>query len=858
MRLHPVITYTLALATAVVLSGACAKERFDVPAPEDGTAIALGSFRKQVLTRSGGDLLSFNEGTKYALAAVEHADEPADYAWDTDRGFDAFPTVGTETARHTIAYSPVSVFPQGTELDFFGLTYGNGTAPALDAGAADGVDPEITVAEEAGKLPDLMHSNTVRRRKASDGIVMLPFEHALASVRFLVAKQDESGDGRAERQLERVRVTGVRIENAATRATMDLVTGDWRWSAADVGTRAVWQDPAGIAPGTEPQRIGTEDFLLFPNSDGDDENNAYYPADPFRYRDASNDESAEGGEQLIVSVTVEGLETYDIASDSYVPLTKTLVDGTEVVDGRCEVRCPVRAYDNENGNGRDKGPLLLRRNMKYTLSILILRDNVRIITVSPQVYEWVDIDLSNEAQLMGQPVVFGGLMWLDRNLGASSADCQHDWWHSCGYFYQFGRNIPYMYNLEAILDEDGLSEKPGIMYKPWETSDAGQAGQAGHAFHIDQMTPFLKGTFWNDNKGIYLIYTYDQYGRKCYEWYDGKDYIYEPDLSARTLTNRTYVAINPGEDGYYGMILGKDNFTGYARTPSGALAASNGTYWLDPADPKKGNPANQPVPKGWRMPTRADGYRILPEPAQSSRSWMSYAAYLFQGRISDLDENISGDVNKLRYVLGDDNYRFQYVRGRIKVDPNAVPDADGLTAISVSRSPNDGEEDAPTIYGIKRQGTPEAYRILIRRMQSNIDGRYFLRISQFASDETEVFRTNVDKTGLRNTKALSYNGTAVTRWNLHEFDWKHPAAVLDFPLQGYIDGGGNSYYDYPFLNQVGIATIMRLPEYQTNATSGYNWTFYMRNATSGVAVGAGSRRSIGDCIRLVRDLEAND
>ena len=50
---------------------------------------------------------------------------------------------------------------------------------------------------------------------------------------------------------------------------------------------------------------------------------------------------------------------------------------------------------------------------------------------------------------------------------------------------------------------------------------------------------------------------------------------------------------------------------------------------------------------------------------------------------------------------------------------------------------------------------------------------------------------------------------------------------------------------------------MRLPEYESN-TTGTNWTFYMRNATSGVAVGASSRRALGDCIRLVRDIEATD
>ena len=349
-----------------------------------------------------------------------------------------------------------------------------------------------------------------------------------------------------------------------------------------------------------------------------------------------------------------------------------------------------------------------------------------------------------------------------------------------------------------------------------------------------------------------MFYTLNEKGQRVYDWYGGTNYIYELDPEARTLSNRTYVAIRPGEKGYYGMMMGGQNTQGWQRTANGGWDSTNGSFWLDPADHKKGNPENQPVPKGWRMPTRADGYKILPEPAQSERSWMSYAAYLFQGRISDLDQNINVATDKLSYVLGDDNYRFQYVRGRIHVRKDVTPDANGLTPIGISTSPHDTDADAPCIYGIKYQGTSKAYRIMIKRIQSNIDGRYYLRITQHPSNKNEIFKTNLDPTGLQNSKQLSYQGTSVTKWNLQEFDWDHPSAVLDFPLQGYIDAGGLA----PFWNQPGVGTIMRLPEYEkgVSASNGTNWTFYMRNNTSGVAVGNSSRRALGDCIRLVREI----
>jgi hypothetical protein len=831
--------YALFAVLTAAMAVSCEKER-DLDGSVNGRdAIRFTSFRRQVFTRADIDQAVFAEGTAYTLLAVGHKESAAAYNWATDAGFVDVPETGVETAAHAIQYEPTAMFPKDADLDFFALTYGNTTAPSLDSAPVDGAVPTITLTEAGDRLADLQHSNSVKERTSAGGTVILPFDHALAAVNFLIAKQDESGDAVSDRQLEAVRVTSIKLENVAEEATMDIASGEWSWTAAHVGNRSVFSDGDGVALTTSATAIGEEDLLVFPNSDGDKTNNVYDPDAPFKYYTADGDECPSKGEQVIIKIALEGLQTYDFDAGDYVPMEKTLQDGTVVSGGRAEVSFPLRLYDDRKG--LDAGPMLFERNHKYTLSIFVMRDNVRIVAVSPQVYKWEDVKIAGEAEeILGQPVTFGGIVWMDRNLGASSADCENDWWHSCGYFYQFGRNIPYIINLDDILAADGKSEKPDLLTT------------GSHSFTKTASSP-SRGTTYFSSKGFYLFYTFNEKGEKVYDWYGGTNYIYEPNVENRTLSDRTYVAIRPGEKGFYGMMAGGSNTSTWARNASGSAEPKNGSFWLDPANLKKGNPENQPVPKGWRMPTRADGYKILPEPAQNARSWMEYAAYLFQGRISDLDQNISGDVNKLSYVLGDDNYRYQYVRGRIYVKEDETPDADGLTSIGVYSSSVPDASAAPCIYGIKRQGTPEAYRIMIKRMKSNVTGRYFLRISQFPSNENEIFRTSVDKTGTQNSKALSYNGTAATKWNLQEFDWEHPSGVLDFPLQGYIDAGG----DVPYWNQIGICTIMRLPEYESSLSSSTNWTFYMRNATSGVAVGAASRRALGDCIRLVRDMDAD-
>lgn len=76
----------------------------------------------------------------------------------------------------------------------------------------------------------------------------------------------------------------------------------------------------------------------------------------------------------------------------------------------------------------------------------MLKDEVRTIAIAPQVYDWIDEDRTDN--YLGQPVTFANLMWMDRNLGAKSADCENDWENCRGYYYQYARNIPYILDKE--------------------------------------------------------------------------------------------------------------------------------------------------------------------------------------------------------------------------------------------------------------------------------------------------------------------------------------------------------------------------------------------------------------------------
>lgn len=88
-------------------------------------------------------------------------------------------------------------------------------------------------------------------------------------------------------------------------------------------------------------------------------------------------------------------------------------------------------------------PFRFLPNYEYTLTITITNSDVQIITIIPRRYDWIEHD--DDSQYLGQPLTFNGVMWMDRNLGATSADMTtpEGWEAGRGYYYQVGRDIPY-------------------------------------------------------------------------------------------------------------------------------------------------------------------------------------------------------------------------------------------------------------------------------------------------------------------------------------------------------------------------------------------------------------------------------
>ena len=829
---------TILIAAALLFLCSCAKEGTFSP-KKNGEPIAFSSFRQQVFTRADIESFNFDPETKYTLLAVRSAASEADYAWDSGMGFFSQPAEGVEGADNKITYSPMATYPDdGAAIDFYGLTYSSKTtAPSLDADVQDGVTPTITLSDAAGPLPDLMHCMDAKGKTSADGIVLLPFEHALAALNFLIACEDDKSSSTIS--VKNASVTDIKLTNVAKSATMNVVTGAWS-RIGEAGERVIFSGNERLEVSSDSQTqaehfpIGPKDFLVFPNRNGSTVEQAY----------------------LTISLT-------GIREDGSL-MNNTLENGVVVTNGACTITVPI--YDTSVTTTTDI-PQEFERNHKYTLSILVSHSKVRIVAVSPQVLEWVDVEPGTEHMgTLGQPVTFGNRVWMDRNLGASNFDCENDFYHTMGYYYQFGRNIPYILDIEVL--KKYLNDP--TVFKPMTSDDLGgintyfttaPGGSLVFGRHTVDKTdpegnPYKEGTFGvREDPNDYsdpLFYTYDEQGNKISTWRTAFRYLdYDP---SHQTGNLLYPALNPGDPGGYAFSvgpLGRADHDAWSWNRELDLEAPTAAAYRDYWGNTVSNPSNQPAPKGWQIATRADVYSILPEVkvehwgVTHSENGV-YKVILYQG---NTDDPATGEPTA-KELVGD--YDFQYIAGRIRLPEGHQEE--GLKPIPFS------PDYPPCVYGIKHQGTNRAYRIRIQQhpsktvLYTNAETGityYFnyVTISRYPAKSTDRFLTDLHP---EPSGAIAREiGGWIADSNLESFDWDNPAAEIHFPMQGYIDAGHASYNHAPWLDGLGLNCIMRVTEWQ-GANPGYNHTMYFRN--QGVGTNTGSRNALGDPIRLVRVL----
>lgn len=527
--------------------------------------VRLSAYRSHILTRAGEQTTEFETETKYSLFIKDNS------GWLV-KAYEK--NAAVETSDHTIDYG--NPIPFGASpIDFYGVTYGSEVTPEITFGQDETTLSVRLDATTDGVLPDLMHSRLTGRTAEGGTILEMDFRHAFSKLNIQVLKQDESDD--AIKQLEDARITEIAIEGTHTEGSFDFINEIWNYNENTISGRTYYDDDEGVELSTRPMPLfpgndQTREFYIFPNKDD---------------------------EQVSIRVKVSGF---------------TNENGDPQKE---EVERIYNIQRIDDNTGTNYGIFKFEPNHEYTLVITILKDDVRTIAIAPQKYEWIehDIDMGDVNQgadaYMGQPITFGNQMWMDRNLGAQSADCDNDWWNCRGYYYQYGRNIPF------ILDMD--------KYDLAVTST-----QEG---------------------GLHLMafYTYNEKGERIYGGFEANNTSKLPNTPIPEGCAATpegipvrhpNVAMNPGEQStdnhplIYNFIYDRGNGIWlYNENGSGEATIVN-QMWT-------GSTENHPCPKGWRLPTKEDFAAFIPDKSLSA-PWNTrfHEPIFYDGSISHRREHL--------------------------------------------------------------------------------------------------------------------------------------------------------------------------------------------------------------------------
>ena len=724
---------------------ACAKDGLETAGGAQAGS-RLSAYREQVTTRAAQPDQWFEEGVKYRIWVTQPGETAPDII-DGETGYE-----GTEALRedgtHYLDLRPIEASGEGNiNQDFYGFTSADKTVP--EAKAVNDTYP-IT-REENADYTDYLRGELKYPYSGSEttgGILQMPFKHILSQVCLQASKSTE-------------------VEGKIEIVSVELMgSSDGKEEIAKSGSYYVYDNTFKIEE-KENRKVVLEKPLALPE-----------------------DGTAKAIDTILIFPTFESekQETME-AKPTYLRVKfkdpSNYYDFYAEQDGTKSIILPI----NDAGTGE---PLVFRQNHSYTLQMTFMSDQQRIVMLVPQVLNWLEKEGSpatgwTTAEDLGQPVTFNGLLWSDRNLGATSGNPTRsvdDWYNSLGYIYQYGRNIPY-YPFEAAERGNGKVE-------------------------IDYNTT-AREAFTKADKTVYPLINMESWGLKAEDLANnnnGKGWWVNPTTTQTALVwdldvDRLNQLQEDHQFGDFGYYKGKNNYS---------LTLLEGYYgdWA--------NNTNTPCPPGWRLPTLTEFMSILPSSGfagnitfrrfngnvGSNGDWTTinnqdaepdFKSVFSKERIGEMTETPSSQTPAYSgffpYIYREEkddfhdgsNIRGQYVLSMAEGDRTQVKNNYGWLGRNASYNFNWG-----VIYGIKNQGTARAYRMKwsIRLMTDEVpdtawDGslvypnnpfRGILVIERFMASQTDEFVP--DGKGSYETSVRSY-------------DWKHPVAVMYLPIGGCCD-----------------------------------------------------------------------
>lgn len=781
--------YTILLCAALMVAGTAACSDDWLSGADTSNGSSEEGQVAAVKLEGNGEVVSrsaFQEGTAYRLVMFTKGFTATDISEDSVLRYNG---LATETALGTFQYLKVNDISHDNNdishdnndwfgfkslvagesgrrsLSFYGFTYGEkvenptpDTYLTFDETNNNEYKRTEVVNEETGKLKDLMWGILVDQNDATAEFPCeIPFRHAFSLLEFKVSQlaSEDNSEAVSKAGMYKLGIESIAVTGTYKKGTVDLFTGKTK---LDVGEK--YDENGRTLPDMfveydvekkeyiaveKPDSLGA--MIVFPSaSESLHGEVGRYPI----------------GLKITLKGTEEEVEKLVGAGNATRSSSGTYFTGVYTVE---KVYSSVYGGDDITNNGSiAASPLYLQAGSKYTLHIVLMKDQVRVVTVVPSKVEWLPGETDDEGntfstEVVGQPIFFDNTMWMDRNLGANEADPGGNYNQTIGYYYQNNRNIPYW--------PYKISRFPNLSTKRPTPEDR----------YLDDLSTFSK---WGD----------PQY--KVYPIVDKKLMERDPNGGSwgTSSSSNLYYSLQKevSSSGTYAFFYGNSNLS-------------------SPLDWNKRE--NQPAPPGYALPTQEQFQSIFPTTVFAGN--ITFLKLRYNGTDwYGTDGTINSDNKVLRICVpfykdgknvtpntgdkcyetwerlndagqspGPDIYTQPPFFHRTK-EPAGDPSSGYCSVYIISREGNDKgsitslssnytTKEWGTIYGIKKVGTTEAYRMRwkVRNAdETGTDPRLYVEVCMYSCTKDDN----------------------LTLENYRNYDWTHPVSQMFFPLCGEVEG----------------------------------------------------------------------
>ncbi len=409
------LIYSIMSIIVILEITSCTDDTTDQELGSNGTFLL--SSDKGTFTRAASTEQTFSKGTAYQLYAINADNNDFEHNYLKNPASSG-PVTGKESDSHEYIDDITFNKFNGRTLNFYAVTNSTSEEVEIIPNGKSAPTCHIEYKNNMTPLTDVMWAKKENQSYKNSGVIKLLFGHTLSKLNLYVMKNSEYKE-------TSVILNSISLTDYGS-GSLNMQTGKYDLSNTDKRDYSctVYTGGTQIVT-TEAETVKNEKVAVTPT------------IFPIRKEN-------------------ENLTTSDIDNHS-TKITVTATIGGKRTDNTIRI---TSTMPESAGSATNKEvPFAFEGNHEYDMVITITKSSL-VVTIVPRLYDWIPEEELKEDDEVNSSMTVGGITWMDRNLGATSGDplaSEQAWENSRGYYYQYGRNIPY-YIIQKTRD--------GIKYAP--------------------------------------------------------------------------------------------------------------------------------------------------------------------------------------------------------------------------------------------------------------------------------------------------------------------------------------------------------------------------------------------------------